>query len=196
MLERFDQLKNCVKKALLDFVVADSIQLIDFEYQKITDLVNVLRPIKVTVDALCRSDANLITADIALEFMFSKLIEFDTEISQQLFLALSMRIKERRTDLSSLLQFLHHGHNKVMMLPDIFLLSTNTKNKKIMIDLLNRLNASNLQNESGLNEDFGETSSEDDFVIETSELKSMSEQLSDAIQKGLVSKKNSSYQAR
>ena len=63
------------------------------EYRTISDLVVLLTPVKATVEALCRRDATLITADIALEFMLNKIKQQQSEIGKQLYAALSHRLK-------------------------------------------------------------------------------------------------------
>ena len=56
------------------------------EYRTISDLLVLLTPVKATVEALCRRDATLITADIALEFMLNKIKQQQSEIGKQFFM--------------------------------------------------------------------------------------------------------------
>lgn len=67
MLERFNQLKSCVRKALID--IASDIVILDAEILSIKNIISALLPVKLTVDTLRREDANLISADAALSFM-------------------------------------------------------------------------------------------------------------------------------
>ena len=56
------------------------------EYRTISDLLVLLTPVKATVEALCRRDGTLITADIALEFMLNKIKQQQSEIGKQFFM--------------------------------------------------------------------------------------------------------------
>jgi hypothetical protein len=105
MLRRFYDLRNCIKKALVD--VNPKISLEEWEIELIHDIVCALEPIQIAVEALCRRDSNLITADATLVFTLKTLKEQNTNISLQLFDALIRRIQERRTDVSGVLQYLH-----------------------------------------------------------------------------------------
>ena len=65
---------------------------------------------KLAVEALCRNDATLLSADTTLMFMVNNL--GDTELAIKLKAALVRRINERRTSFSSLLHYLHNGHQR------------------------------------------------------------------------------------
>ena len=105
MLERFNQLKNCVKKALID--IASDIVILDAEIVSIKNIISALLPVKLTVDALCREDANLLSADAALSFMLENF--GSDELSLKLKNKLEDRISQRRTNVSGTLQYLHNG---------------------------------------------------------------------------------------
>lgn len=183
MLERFNLLKTCIQKAFLDFATDDSLKMNETEFKIISDLVLLLAPIKATVEALCRQDANLITADIAMEFMLSKIKEQNCDISRQLFSALSHRIQQRRTQFSSLLMYLHNGHNKFSSMPEIFVSNTNAQNKKIMVDLIKRLdNMENIEDEMEVHQEV-DLVSDDEIEMPIS----IEEQLNLAVEKGLNS---------
>ena len=72
MLQRFFKVKDCIKKALIDLKCTVSIE--EWEWDRIHDLVQVLEPIKLTVETLCRRDANLLTADTALNLTLSEIL--------------------------------------------------------------------------------------------------------------------------
>ncbi len=63
---------------------------------------------KLAVDALCRRDANLLTAEAALKLMIRKLHSLDFSVRRDLATALSARIHQRRTQLPGVLQCLHN----------------------------------------------------------------------------------------
>jgi hypothetical protein len=98
MLERFLKLQGPIRKALID--LKSTIVLSEREFTQIENPVRALEIVKLTVDALCRRDANLLTAEAALKFMVTKLCSQDTSVSRDLVAALSTSIRQRRTQLS------------------------------------------------------------------------------------------------
>lgn len=144
MLERFYLLRNCIQKSLIDCKLNISTDVSQNEIQAIAEIVDALTPIKATVEALCSQDANLLSADIAINFTLKKLQEADNIISQRLFAALSTRMKERRTDLSGLLYYLHNGMNKIPQTDEFITVPSSTKCRKLIVDILERLNGSGI----------------------------------------------------
>ena len=108
MLERFIKLKNCIRKSLID--LESKIEITDKKFELISSVVACLAPVKLAVEALCRNDATLLSADTTLLFMVNNL--GDTELAIKLKAALVRRINERRTSFSSLLHYLHNGHQR------------------------------------------------------------------------------------
>jgi hypothetical protein len=107
MVERFVQLKNCVQNSLRD--LESKIRMEETEWQAIEDLVRTLQPVKATVQALCRRDSDLFTADLALQYTLDKLKEQNTTISREMGDALGRRILQRRTEVSGLVKYLYKG---------------------------------------------------------------------------------------
>lgn len=107
MLERFLEVKSSIQKSLIDIKV--NITLDDDDFKLLTEIVNALKPVALAVQAICRTDANLIMADAVIKLTLDKLVQQDTVISYQIVEAITRRIGERRTDMSSILQFLHTG---------------------------------------------------------------------------------------
>lgn len=106
MVERFYKLKSCVLKALID--IKSKITFSDEEMETIKTLIEILLPVKLAVEALCREDATLLTANTTLEFLLAN-IGSGTEIHDKMKAALKRRISERLTNLSNVLQYLHNG---------------------------------------------------------------------------------------
>ncbi|XP_060801934.1 uncharacterized protein LOC132903887 [Amyelois transitella] len=106
MLERFYNLKNCIDKALID--IESEIKFSDNEWFKINDLIASLQPFKLGVEALCRRESTLITADTTFQFILDKLQQKNTVLSNQLTQSLHERIKERRTNLTGVLIYLQN----------------------------------------------------------------------------------------
>ncbi|KAJ6632695.1 hypothetical protein Bhyg_17130, partial [Pseudolycoriella hygida] len=102
MVKRFYEIRDCIKKALVDIQSAISIE--DWEVELIDEIVGSLEPIQAAVEALCRRDSNLITADATIIFTLKSLKERNNRLSTNLLDAINRRIKQRRTILSSVLQ--------------------------------------------------------------------------------------------
>lgn len=64
----------------------------------LNDLKNALKPIRLTIEALSRADAILVSADLAINFMKNKLRESKAEISIKLLNNITKRIEERVVD--------------------------------------------------------------------------------------------------
>lgn len=103
MLERFYEVRYCVQKALID--LKSNITFSEDEFGLLFAAISTFMPIKLAVEAICRRDANLLTADAALKFMMSTIDEHNSQLSTDLTDALKKRIFQRRTDLSQVLYF-------------------------------------------------------------------------------------------
>ena len=68
MIERFLKLKKCIEKALIDLDQQFSVS--QGEYLLLDDILFSLQPMKLAIEALGRRDANLLTADGILKFVF------------------------------------------------------------------------------------------------------------------------------
>lgn len=111
MLERFVMLKNCIRKSLID--LKSKVSFEQWEFDRLLDITRALESLKLTVDAICRRDANLLTADAAMDFALTNLQSQNSSISLELAEALRIRISERRTEYSALLQYLHSGKHTI-----------------------------------------------------------------------------------
>ena len=67
----------------------------------LSNTLSVLLPIKLTVEAICRQDATLLSADAAIQFMMKSITGHPCSLSYELKAALKVRILERRTEISS-----------------------------------------------------------------------------------------------
>ena len=109
MVGRFLKLKSCVFKALLD--LKSNVKFTDEEIQDLYDIHYSLDVIKTTVMSLCRWDSNLLKAEAALRFMLEKLDLQSNHLSGKLATTLRKRIKERRTNVFGVLQYLHNNED-------------------------------------------------------------------------------------
>lgn len=140
MLERFKVLKGCTTKALID--VGSEITFTEDEWADIKDLLLSLQPLKLGVEVLCRRDSTLLTADTTLRFILEKLDKQQSRVSDDLATALRMRIKERRTDLSGIVLYLHNPkkYEKSVKSPeDTFLLPKKNRIRLELIKICERL---------------------------------------------------------
>lgn len=109
MLESFVLLENSIKKAIINLKI---IPLLDTEYEIIKNIANILQPIKkITVEALCRRDMDLCKADVALKFMLCEIHKINSSLSNDLENSPKVRIKERRTFYSGILNFLNNPNS-------------------------------------------------------------------------------------
>ena len=107
MLERIIKIKLLVQKALLDLGVR--IDFSDLEFTQIEFLTKTLSPIKIAVEALCRRDSNLITAEATIKFLLDELNISPSYYSTRVLEAIDQRIfQERYTDASVIIQYLHN----------------------------------------------------------------------------------------
>lgn len=130
MLERFIFLEDCIKKSMIDlkmeFLSASELQLLK-------NLVQLLEPIKLTVNVLCQRDANLCTADTALMFMMKEIGKMKSNLAELIKKTLESRIKERRTVFSGLIRYLHNPYDQNT--DEIF----NIPDKHILINEMEKL---------------------------------------------------------
>ena len=134
MLERFMKLRNCIRKPLID--LESKIEITDKEFDKVSSVVACLAPAKLAVDALCRNDATLLSADTTLLFMVNNL--GDTDLVVKLKAVLVLQINEQRTTFSSLLYYLHKVHKRYENLDPA--LSFEQLSKSTIVNAIVRLN--------------------------------------------------------
>ena len=112
MLERIVQIKIPIQKALLD--LDENIYVSDQEFSMISSVVEALSPIKIALEALCRRDTNLITAEATVKFLLEDLHKYKSHYHTRIIDAIDQRIvQERYTDVSVVLQFLHNPSSQL-----------------------------------------------------------------------------------
>lgn len=115
-----------------------------------TEMINVLASVKLTVEALCRQNSNLCTADAALKFMINQLTGKKTILAKETKKSLLHRIKQkRRAKLSGLLNYLQNPRRSDENAADeLFSIPCQTVIKKQIKILIERLkNTKTLDNE-------------------------------------------------
>ena len=112
MISRIIQLKLPVQKALLD--LGESVDLSDHDFIKIELIAKALMPIKIAVEALCRRDTNLITAEATIKFLLNELSISASYFNNQILEAIDKRIiQERYIDASVVIQHLHNPQAQI-----------------------------------------------------------------------------------
>ena len=132
MIERFILLKKCISKALLDLSIEHNISAAEFLF--LNELKCALEPMKLAVEALCRKDATLLTAEGIFQFFFLELKKTKSSLAKDLLCALKNRLQQRRQhDVVNLMRYLQnpnsltdHGEYHADDIDDIPL-SSNTK---------------------------------------------------------------------
>ena len=94
MIERFILLKKCISRALLDLSIEDDMSAAEFSF--VNELKCALEPMKLAVEALCRKDATLLTAEGIFQFLFLELKKRKLSLAKDLLYALRNRIRQRR----------------------------------------------------------------------------------------------------
>lgn len=107
MLERFLLLKKSISLALIDTECDISFE--SSEWEIITTLCCILKPIEIAANSLCATNSNLILADVVLSELLRTLEKMDNVLSVAMYNQMVIRIKERRSNLSHLAHFLHTG---------------------------------------------------------------------------------------
>ena len=138
-LESIKKVKVPLKKLMKDSTLA----LTDQEFEKIDELLEVLMPVKLVVEAICRQDADLLTAEVAFQELFDDLKAKDSELAQEMLFALRKRIKERWNPiLAGLLKYLHNPTNFTKPprnQDEMFKIPSRKKMEDLALELLNRL---------------------------------------------------------
>ena len=139
MLERFSELKHCVRKSLID--ITSDITFTESDFELFSNTILALQPIKVAVDALCCENVNLFTADVTFKFMLNELVTQNTILINRLK-ELIIRIKERRTVYSDILAYLFDRKTSCVAEGDydIFQKTNKTAITKYIIEIVKRLN--------------------------------------------------------
>lgn len=81
MLEKFLLLSNSIKKSLIDLKMDDL--WVEDNIKVLKNLIDILKPIKLAVEALCRRNTNLLTADVIVNELCLQIASLRTGIGQK-----------------------------------------------------------------------------------------------------------------
>ncbi len=115
MLSRFQQLASCVQKALIDLKLPNEVTPADFAV--VNELVAALQPVALTVEAICRRDMNLITAEAAIHFSVVQLRNQNSDLANTMAVSLQSRMRERSATHTGVLHYLHNRHQSSLLSP-------------------------------------------------------------------------------
>ena len=108
MIERFLKLYSCIKISLIELNATNKI--CEANITTLKDMLAVLSPLKVAVEALSRKDATILTCETIVTFLLNKLTEVNSCLSIKFREILVKRINERRNkQMVSVLKFLHNS---------------------------------------------------------------------------------------
>jgi len=125
--------------------------------------------------------SNVLTADTAIDFMFKVLSNQPSTFSQDLIEALAVRIKYRRTNCSSVLQYLHTGKMEYSHMGRPFRNHFSEPKTSVIVDLVKKFALRYGHNEESVNESL--ESSQELMVDIVNPEKDLKEQLIEAIKK-------------
>ena len=112
MVERFICLKKCIMKTLLDLSIEHGISTTEFLF--LNELKCALEPIKLAVEALCRKDATLLTAEGVFQFLFVELEKRKSSLAEDLLCAVKNPVQQRRQhEVVNLLRYLQNPNSSI-----------------------------------------------------------------------------------
>ena len=92
-----------------DAVLQKYVSLNESDFVVLSEIIEVLAPVKLAVDALCRRDANLCTADAVLLFLFQQIVQKQSPFANKMFQAIKTRMEKRRCEeISGVLKYLQN----------------------------------------------------------------------------------------
>lgn len=138
MLSRFLFLRTSVQKAMIDIKEKPSaaLHVTDSDFNIIQEIVSALEPVKLAVEALCRRDANLLSAEATITFCIIQLQKQHSELAKTLAECIESRICERRAVHAGVLQYLHNADATTI---DMFSMPPSASIMKFIKRLLVRL---------------------------------------------------------
>ncbi|CAG5052626.1 unnamed protein product [Parnassius apollo] len=98
--------KTCIDNTLID--LNSAIKFSQEEFELLHSIQKSPKIVKMTVKALCRRDATLLTAVADLKYILRKLNNQKTSLFKSLAEALRKRILERPQPMTAILQYLHN----------------------------------------------------------------------------------------
>ena len=97
-----------VRPVLDEMLQGQAIALTDEEWEILIELTTILEPCKVVVEALCREDADLLSAEISLKWLFTTLENIGNPLALELSEEFKVEIEKRwPTDTPGLLKYLN-----------------------------------------------------------------------------------------
>jgi hypothetical protein len=130
------RLRIPIQKALID--LGEPIGITDADFTTIKEIVGTLEPVKLVVEAICRRDTTLLSADAALKFCLVTLEKQRSELGKLMAESLREQLKQRRS-LTGYLQFLHNPNVSSVEGDDVFTVPSTAAVTKFVHSLLTRM---------------------------------------------------------
>jgi len=112
--------------------------LSDADFTVISEIVSCLQPLKFAVNALCRHDTNLISAQSALQFCIVELQKQNSELAKTLADVLVNRIQQPYSTHAAIVQYLYTPSARTAA-TDVFTIPSNDVIRKFIKRLVTRL---------------------------------------------------------
>ena len=97
-----------IREFLQKFLRNSPLDLTDSEWDKMEEMAQILDPVKTVVEMICREDADLLMAEVAIKKLFKMLKDIGTDLAEQLLTHLKTEIGKRwQTDVAGLLKYLN-----------------------------------------------------------------------------------------
>lgn len=136
----------------------------------------------MAVETLCCDDANLLTADVTINFMLDELSKQNTSLSKELLSELILRIQERRSSYSDVLQFLHnpddYNHDENY---DIFNLTSKSVITKLIIEMAQKFNLNNTETDDAAIDVEDEENDDNEDIVDVEESATSQETLKEKL---------------
>jgi hypothetical protein len=148
MIKRLLRLKLCIKQALIDFGTLDMMYYDEKSFEFLEKILEILKPLELGVKELSKKPRSN-TFNKRRCFQIRKLRTLDTDLSQEILVALKQRFSERRNeDIVSLMKNLQGSNISRDKSYEDFSYSTKPAAILLAKDLIKRLFSSPINNDS------------------------------------------------
>ena len=97
-----------IREVLVDFLKYSTLALTEEEWDTMEELVEILGPCKVVIEAICQTDADLFDAEISFKWLFQTLESNPSPLAKELLKSFKKEIGKRwNPDLAGLLKYLY-----------------------------------------------------------------------------------------
>lgn len=110
MIERLLKLKKCIKQSLIDLLGTEKEYYNEQNFVILENILNILKPLELGVKELSNEQATLLSSEGVFKFMFKKLNDIDSDLSNEMLTSLKTEfLKRRNKEVVSLMKFLQNS---------------------------------------------------------------------------------------